>query len=148
MSLLPSASGELAAPHRHCCFRGDRPLLSAQDNLVDFWVWDRSEMIFYSSRRPESGHISPTTAQITTDVAGEEQWPGIDSRYRLIVVASLRTKQLLRSSSPRIEADPRKRRNTSIALEEVKRGLVPFTITDQDQKRKGDGTELRQDGLQ
>jgi DNA-directed RNA polymerase subunit K/omega len=30
----------------------------------------------------------------------------------------------------RIEPDPLRRRNTSIALEEVKRGLVPFTIFD------------------
>jgi DNA-directed RNA polymerase omega subunit len=63
----------------------------------------------------------------------EEQWPGIDSSFRLIIVAALRTKQLLHGSTPRIQADPLKRRNTSIALEEVKRGLVPFTITKKDQ---------------
>ena len=59
------------------------------------------------------------------------EWPGIDSRYRLIVVAALRSKQLLNGSLPRIEDDPRRHRNTSIALEEVKRGLVPFTIDDE-----------------
>lgn len=57
----------------------------------------------------------------------EAEWPGIDSRFRLIVVAAQRNKQLQRGASPRIEVDPRRRRNTSIALEEVKRGLVPFT---------------------
>ena len=71
--------------------------------------------------------------EITSNGTGEltdiEQWPGIDSRYRLIVVAALRSKQLQRGSVPRIDADPLKRRNTSIALEEVKQGLVPFTIT-------------------
>ncbi len=56
----------------------------------------------------------------------------IDSRFRLIVVAALRSKQLQRGASPRIIADPLKRRNTSIALEEVKRGLVPFAINEQD----------------
>ena len=61
--------------------------------------------------------------------AGEQQWPGIDSHFRLIAVAALRSKQLLRGARPRIDADPLKRRNTSIALEEVKRGLVPFSIT-------------------
>ncbi len=62
------------------------------------------------------------------DVApGEEQWPGIDSRYRLIIVAAMRAKQLQRGAHPRIVADPRKRRNTSIAIEETKLGLVPFT---------------------
>jgi DNA-directed RNA polymerase omega subunit len=63
-----------------------------------------------------------------SDVANEGFWPGIDSRFRLIIVAGLRTKQLLHGSKPRIEIDPLKRRNTTIALEEVKRGLVPFTV--------------------
>jgi DNA-directed RNA polymerase omega subunit len=70
-------------------------------------------------------------------ISNEEQWPGIDSRYRLIVVAALRAKQLLHGSLPRINVDPMRRRNTSIALEEVKQGLVPFTTTDQDQKANG-----------
>ena len=65
-------------------------------------------------------------------VAVDEEWPGIDSVYRLIVVAALRSKQLLHGARPRIDADPRKRRNTSIALEEVKQGLVPFTTPDED----------------
>lgn len=61
-----------------------------------------------------------------------QQWPGIDSHFRLIIVAALRSKQLLRGSMARIEADPLRRRNTSVALEEVKRGLVSFTLTDRD----------------
>ncbi|HEU0046377.1 MAG TPA: DNA-directed RNA polymerase subunit omega [Nitrososphaera sp.] len=56
-----------------------------------------------------------------------QQWPRIDSHFRLIVVAALRSKQLLNGSAARIEAHPLRRRNTSIALEEVKRGLVHFT---------------------
>lgn len=56
----------------------------------------------------------------------EERWPGVDSRFRLVVVAAQRSKQLLRGARPRIEADLKRRRNTSIALEEVKLGLVPF----------------------
>lgn len=67
--------------------------------------------------------------------AYEGTWPGIDSRFRLIIVASLRSKQLVQGSKPRIEVDKGRRRNTSIALEEVKRGLVAFTngkpLTDQ-----------------
>ncbi len=73
-----------------------------------------------------------TTRQGTEHSTAEStKWPGIDSRYRLIVVAALRSKQLLNGSLPRIEDSPRRHRNTSIALEEVKRGLVPFTIDDQ-----------------
>lgn len=72
--------------------------------------------------------IGKTGRNDFSDVANDGQWPGIDSRFRLIIVAGLRTKQLLHGSEPRIEADPLRRRNTSIALEEVRRGMVPFTV--------------------
>ena len=62
-----------------------------------------------------------------------ELWPGIDAHFRLIIVAAKRSKQLVRGATARIEPDPLRRRNTSIALEEVKRGLVPFTIFDPDE---------------
>lgn len=57
---------------------------------------------------------------------GEGNWPGIDSRFRLVLVAAQRSKQIQRGARPRIGADPKRRRPTSIALEEVKQGLVPF----------------------
>lgn len=75
--------------------------------------------------------------------AYEGTWPGIDSRFRLIIVASLRSKQLVQGSKPRIEVNKARRRNTSIALEEVKRGLVAFTNVDKtpsDQISKAQGT--------
>ena len=50
-----------------------------------------------------------------------------ESIYRLIIVAGLRTKQLQRGSTPRIEANVLKRKYTSIAREEVRRGLVRYT---------------------
>jgi DNA-directed RNA polymerase omega subunit len=70
-------------------------------------------------------------------VAVEDEWPGIDSKFRLIVVAALRSKQLLSGSAPRIDADPLRRRNTSIALEEVKQGLVSFTNGNEPQPHGG-----------
>jgi DNA-directed RNA polymerase subunit omega len=72
-------------------------------------------------------------------ISNEEVWPEIDSRYRLIVVAALRSKQLQRGATPRIETDTQRRKTTSIALEEVKRGLVPFTIIKEEQKVKSNG---------
>jgi DNA-directed RNA polymerase omega subunit len=71
-----------------------------------------------------------TTTKNSSGTVREEKWRGIDSHFRLIVVAALRSKQLLRGARPRIDADPLRRKNASIALEEVKRGLVPFTIMD------------------
>ena len=53
--------------------------------------------------------------------------PGEISRFRAVVVAALRVKQLRRGSKPRIEPDDKKRKDTSIAMEEVRRGLITFT---------------------
>ena len=86
-----------------------------------------------------------TTNEGAVAVMSEDQWPGIDSRYRLIIVAALRSKQLQRGASPRIEADPRKHRSTSIALEEAKRGLVPFTFTDEGKRAVARRTGSRAD---
>ena len=69
-------------------------------------------------------------------------WPGIDSRFRLVVVAAQRSKHIQRGSRPRIDADPNRRRNTSIALEEVKLGLVPFINNTEDVPGEGAGEEV------
>ena len=50
----------------------------------------------------------------------------IDSKYRLIILAAKRSKQLQRGARPRIEIDPTKHKPTSIALEEVIQGTVQF----------------------
>ncbi len=76
--------------------------------------------------------IEKLNGKVATGVATEGTWPGIDSRFRLIILAGKRTKQLLHGSKPRIEVDKSRRRNTSIALEEVKRGLVHFIKIDKD----------------
>jgi DNA-directed RNA polymerase omega subunit len=73
------------------------------------------------------------TIDTKSDATTNGDQPRIDSVYRLIIVAGLRSKQLLRGSQPRIVADPLKRKNTSIALEEIKQGLVHYTV------RKGAG---------
>ena len=81
------------------------------------------------------------TINVLNDAPDVEQWPGINSHFLLIAVAALRHKQLAHGSRPRIEADPRRNRNTSIALEEVKQGLVPFTVTHKAPKDNSGGGE-------
>jgi DNA-directed RNA polymerase subunit omega len=55
----------------------------------------------------------------------------IDSKYRLIILAAKRSKQLQRGARPRIEIDPTKHKLTRIALEEVIQGTISFhTKTD------------------
>lgn len=95
-----------------------------------------------SLKKPKVITTEKTNDNGLTGVANEGTWPGIDSRFRLIILAGLRTKQLLHGSTPRIEVDPRRRRNTSIALEEVKRGLIPFTRFNKDGSPFEGGPEL------
>jgi len=64
-----------------------------------------------------------------TDVTAEETTaPEVDSKYRLIILAAKRSKQLQRGARPRIDIDPIKHKNTRIALEEVMRGRVNFSV--------------------
>lgn len=53
----------------------------------------------------------------------------IDSKYRLILLAAQRTKQLQRGAQPRIDSDPHNIKNTRIALEEIRKKKVPFEFT-------------------
>ena len=65
----------------------------------------------------------------------EPQSPEIDSKYRLIILAAKRSKQLQRGARPRIDIDPTKHKPTRIALEEVVQGKVLFhTTTDGDEE--------------
>jgi len=64
----------------------------------------------------------------TEEIAEETQAPEIDSKYRLIILAAKRSKQLQRGARPRIDIDALKHKNTRIALEEVMRGRVNFTV--------------------
>ena len=50
----------------------------------------------------------------------------IDSKYRKILIAAKRSKQLQKGARPRVQIPNSK--PTRIALEEVTRGLVPFEI--------------------
>jgi len=68
------------------------------------------------------------------EIVEETQTPEIDSKYRLIILAAKRSKQLQRGARPRIDIDALKHKNTRVALEEVMRGRVNFTVT-------GDGHE-------
>lgn len=58
---------------------------------------------------------------------GGEKLQGIVSRFQLVILAGRRSRQLFNGAQSRIPADPLKKRNTSIALEELRRGLIRFT---------------------
>jgi DNA-directed RNA polymerase subunit omega len=55
----------------------------------------------------------------------------IDSKYRLVLLAAKRSKQIQKGAKPRVQTGSRK--PTRVALEEVERGLIPY----QQAKRPG-----------
>ena len=70
----------------------------------------------------------------TEETTEETPAPEIDSKYRLIILAAKRSKQLQRGARPRIDIDSLKHKNTRIALEEVMQGRVNFTKTDDEEE--------------
>jgi DNA-directed RNA polymerase omega subunit len=58
--------------------------------------------------------------------------PEIDSKYRMILLAAQRSKQLQRGATPKIAVDVRKSKSTRIAMEEIKQKTVRFKILDQE----------------
>jgi DNA-directed RNA polymerase omega subunit len=71
----------------------------------------------------------------TEEIAEETPAPEIDSKYRLIILAAKRSKQLQRGARPRIDIDALKHKNTRIALEEVMRGRVNFTVNEDEEEK-------------
>lgn len=74
------------------------------------------------------------TKEQIEEIVEETQAPEIDSKYRLIILAAKRSKQLQRGARPRIDIDTLKHKTTRIALEEVMRGRINFTVNDGDKE--------------
>jgi DNA-directed RNA polymerase omega subunit len=75
-----------------------------------------------------------TTTELVENDMDAAGVPEVDSKYRLIILAAKRSKQLQRGATPRIDIDPQKHKPTRIALEEVIRGRVHFDIKENDPK--------------
>ena len=69
--------------------------------------------------------IAPITSGIFKEMLNPD-----DSMFELVIVAAQRCKQLTNGANPRIVANLAKRKNTSIAVEEARQGLVPFSTAD------------------
>lgn len=74
---------------------------------------------------------SETTGEVVGAEAPEER-PTLDSKYRLIIVAAQRSKQLQRGARPRVELDMQRHKPTRVALEEVMRGEIEFRLVDKE----------------
>ncbi|MCW5949036.1 MAG: DNA-directed RNA polymerase subunit omega [Pyrinomonadaceae bacterium] len=60
--------------------------------------------------------------------------PDIDSKYRLIILAAQRSKQLQRGASPRVDLDPRRTKPTRIAMKEFEERKVDFSFTEKERQ--------------
>lgn len=56
--------------------------------------------------------------------------PAIDSKYRMILLAAQRSKQLQRGAISRTEIDTRKHKATRVAMRELEEKKVNFKITE------------------
>ncbi len=54
--------------------------------------------------------------------------PDIDSKYRMIILAAQRSKQLQRGAISRVDIDTRKSKPTRVALKEIENKRVNFEI--------------------
>jgi DNA-directed RNA polymerase subunit omega len=67
----------------------------------------------------------------TSEAGGLTNSQDIDSKYRMIILAAQRSKQLQRGATPRVDADTRKTKPTRIAMKELETGKVNFeTLTE------------------
>jgi DNA-directed RNA polymerase omega subunit len=59
------------------------------------------------------------------DATKDTEWTTeIDSKYRLVLLAAKRSKQIQKGAKPRLQSQAKK--PTRIALEEVRRGLINY----------------------
>ncbi|MBA3714167.1 MAG: DNA-directed RNA polymerase subunit omega [Pyrinomonadaceae bacterium] len=58
--------------------------------------------------------------------------PEIDSKYRMIIIAAQRSKQLQRGARPRVEMDMARHKPTRIAIDEVLHGKVSFSVIERE----------------
>ena len=76
--------------------------------------------------------MAEPTEQLVEETTKEQRVnPEIDSKYRKIILAAQRSKQLQRGADPRVEMDTRKNKSTRIAMKEIEEGKVDFELTAQ-----------------
>ncbi len=73
--------------------------------------------------------VEETEKLVEEATAEPKETPEIDSKYRKIILAAQRSKQIQRGATPRVDMDPRKSKSTRIAMKEIDAGKVDFEIT-------------------
>lgn len=68
------------------------------------------------------------TEETLDETLETKEIPEIDSKYRMIILAAQRSKQLQRGAVPRIDVDMRKNKPTRVAMKELNGKKVHFEI--------------------
>jgi DNA-directed RNA polymerase omega subunit len=69
------------------------------------------------------------TEQLVEDATAKpKETPAIDSKYRKIILAAQRSKQLQRGAIPRVDMDPRKSKATRIAMKELDNDKIDWEM--------------------
>lgn len=78
----------------------------------------------------ENEEIVENVDAADAEVAGEEiiDPPPIDSKYRMIILAAQRSKQLQRGAISRVDIDTRKNKPTRVAMKELEQKKINFEI--------------------
>ncbi len=72
---------------------------------------------------PTEQMVEESTEQEKTEVSKN------DSKYRKIILAAQRSKQLQRGATPRVDMDPRKSKSTRIAMQELEENKIQYEVT-------------------
>ncbi len=72
--------------------------------------------------------VEQTEQLVEESVEKVERSHEVDSKYRKIILAAQRSKQIQRGATPRIDMDPRKSKSTRIAMKELEEGKINFEV--------------------
>jgi DNA-directed RNA polymerase omega subunit len=86
------------------------------------------------SKAKEVDAVEAEEVAVETEAAGDgsKTMHAIDSKYRLILLAAQRSKQLQKGATIRVAGDMRKHKHTRVALMEIAEEKVPFEFLDEE----------------
>lgn len=80
----------------------------------------------------DNNELELDNAENSDETKAVAEIPEIDSKYRMILLAAQRSKQLQRGADPRVLTDIRKTKPTRVAMEEFKQKKIRFKILEQE----------------
>ena len=102
-----------------------------KDGIEEAWEYQEAKAAF-----DKMEFENEEEEQITDVIVDPKSIPEIDSKYRLILLAAQRAKQIQRGAKPRVDLDASKIKPTTIALEEFENDKVNFEFIEKERLRQ------------